>query len=56
MLQEPVEESKLDSSLPIVTNNLIDLYNEAAMDVCIFKLLNIGTCMLWLKDRNINMY
>jgi len=33
VLQEPVEESKLDNSMSMVTNNLIDLYNEAAMDV-----------------------
>lgn len=33
MLQEPVEESKLNNSLSMITNNLIDLYNEAAMDV-----------------------
>lgn len=33
VLQDPVEESKLDHSLTMVTNNLIDLYNEAAMDV-----------------------
>lgn len=40
MLQEPVEENKLDYSLFMVTNNLIDLYNEAAMDVSIKLLLN----------------
>jgi len=35
VLQDPVDESKLDNSLSMVTNNLIDLYNEAAMDVCL---------------------
>lgn len=41
VLQEPVEESKLNSSLSMVTNNLIDLYNEAAMDVSRYANLNI---------------
>jgi len=46
VLQEPVEESKLDSSMSMVTNNLIDLYNEAAMDVSLI-LLSYKINLLW---------
>lgn len=38
VLQDPVEESKLDTSLTMVTNNMIDLYNDAAMDVSFFRI------------------
>ncbi|XP_025407376.1 N-acetylneuraminate 9-O-acetyltransferase isoform X2 [Sipha flava] len=46
VLQEPVEESKLDNSLSMVTNNLIDLYNEAAMDV-----LSKSSAEMWWSSR-----
>ncbi|XP_050545813.1 N-acetylneuraminate 9-O-acetyltransferase isoform X1 [Daktulosphaira vitifoliae] len=46
VLQEPVEESKLDNSLKIVTNKLIDLYNEVAMDV-----LSQSIAEMWWSSR-----
>ncbi|XP_050421478.1 N-acetylneuraminate 9-O-acetyltransferase isoform X2 [Adelges cooleyi] len=46
VLQEPVEESKLESSLSMVTNRLIDLYNEAAMDV-----LSQSSAEMWWSSR-----
>lgn len=46
VLQEPVDENKLDNSMSMVTNNLIDLYNEAAMDV-----LSKSSAEMWWSSR-----